>query len=42
MTGQGTRGEGKKEMVVSITGWGVFLGRVGVFACFVKAGVKRE
>ena len=34
MTGQGTRGEGKREMVVSITGMsmgGVFLGRVGVF-----------
>jgi hypothetical protein len=36
MIGQGTRGEGKREMVVSITGmgcrWGAcFLGRVGVF-----------
>jgi hypothetical protein len=34
MTRQGTRGEGKREMVVSITGMsmgGVFLGRVGVF-----------
>jgi hypothetical protein len=34
MTGQGTREEGKRGMVLSITGMsmgGVFLGRVGVF-----------
>jgi hypothetical protein len=48
MTRQGTRGEGKREMVVSITGMsmgGVFLGRVGVFRYYQGRrglGVRKE